>query len=95
MTGRKDGLEYDEDFMRVFERSGLTKSQVAIMLDVSLDVVKQWTTPISKPKFSRCPRIRLEQLKIMLRLNMNDLNDSQRYRVLEILSYCGRYETKR
>lgn len=95
MTGRKDGLEYDKDFMQLLERAGCSKEAIANDLGVSLDMVKQWSTPITKAKFSKCPRIRIEQLKIMLGIKLADLNKSQRARVLEILSYCGRYETKR
>lgn len=80
---------HNEEFRALYERSGLTKNQIAELLGVTVFAIMSWTRPPSSKASCACPRHRVDALKVALGLKLKDLDDSQRKRVMEMLNISG------
>lgn len=84
MSNRKY-LAYNEDLRSLMDDHDLSKQEVADNLGVSLDTVTSWLKPATSKSSFKCPRIRVDTLKVILGLELADLTKAQRARVVEIL----------
>lgn len=88
--------KYNQEFIRLCRETGRTKKEIAEIVGVSLDMVKQWTKSPSSKNFSLCPPIRFEMLRIWWGSQLRRLDETQRTLVLDMLKEkVGRASTKR
>jgi hypothetical protein len=85
MSGRDFGVPYNDELRSLMQANGLNIQAVAAHLDVSEHTVHAWTKPPSSKSHVKCPKIRVDTLKVILGLELADLTKAQRARVVELL----------
>lgn len=85
MSGRNFGEPYNDELRSLMHTYDLSIPWVAAELDVSEHTVHAWTKPTTSKSSMKCPRIRVDTLKVILGLELPDLTKAQRARVVEIL----------
>lgn len=85
MSGRNFGEPYNDELRSLMREHGLDIPAVAALLDVSEHTVHSWQKPATSKSSMKCPKIRVDTLKVILGLDLSDLTKAQRARVVEIL----------
>ena len=85
MTGRKQEERHNDEFVALYRKSGMTQHAIAEAHGVSLNAVKSWCVAEGTETFRGCPKWRVDALKIVLGLKLQDLTRKQREEVLDIL----------
>ena len=85
---------HNDEFCKLFDAFrevndmpvGISQTRVSELLGVTVDTVRQWLKPTTSKNAIACPKYRVDAFKVVLGIKLSDLNDSQRARVMSMLT---------